>query len=74
VPAPHPDSIPPPPSPRTTHHIHQLHLEQTDKSEGNEAAKEEDFFAQCDNEADFNVQNNNVSKVWRHTQETRTRC
>ncbi|XP_016926948.3 ADP-ribosylation factor GTPase-activating protein 2 isoform X1 [Drosophila suzukii] len=43
-------------------HGTKLHLEQTDKSEGNEAAKEEDFFAQCDNEADFNVQNNNVSK------------
>ncbi|KAH8364050.1 hypothetical protein KR084_001933 [Drosophila pseudotakahashii] len=43
-------------------HGTKLHLEQTDKSEGNEAAKEEDFFAQCDNETDFNVQNNNVSK------------
>ncbi|XP_016997936.1 ADP-ribosylation factor GTPase-activating protein 2 isoform X1 [Drosophila takahashii] len=43
-------------------HGTKLHLEQTDKSEGNEAAKEEDFFAQCDHEADFNVQNNNVSK------------
>ncbi|EDW44496.1 ADP-ribosylation factor GTPase-activating protein 2 isoform X2 [Drosophila sechellia] len=43
-------------------HGTKLHLEQTDKSEGNEAAREEDFFAQCDNEVDFNVQNNNVSK------------
>ncbi|XP_016992079.1 ADP-ribosylation factor GTPase-activating protein 2 isoform X2 [Drosophila rhopaloa] len=43
-------------------HGTKLHLEQTDKSEGNEVAKEEDFFAQCDNEADFNVENNNVSK------------
>ncbi|XP_043647415.1 ADP-ribosylation factor GTPase-activating protein 2 isoform X2 [Drosophila teissieri] len=43
-------------------HGTKLHLDLTDKNEGNEAAKEEDFFAQCDNEADFNVQNNNVSK------------
>ncbi|XP_017116046.1 ADP-ribosylation factor GTPase-activating protein 2 isoform X3 [Drosophila elegans] len=43
-------------------HGTKLHLEQTDKSEGNEAAKEEDFFAQCDNDTDFNVENNNVSK------------
>ncbi|XP_017042261.1 ADP-ribosylation factor GTPase-activating protein 2 [Drosophila ficusphila] len=43
-------------------HGTKLHLEQTDRSEGNEAAKEEDFFAQCDNETDFNVENNNVSK------------
>ncbi|XP_039487266.1 ADP-ribosylation factor GTPase-activating protein 2 isoform X2 [Drosophila santomea] len=43
-------------------HGTKLHLDQTDKNEGNEAAKEDDFFAQCDNEADFNVQNNNVSK------------
>ncbi|KRK02501.1 uncharacterized protein Dyak_GE19496, isoform C [Drosophila yakuba] len=43
-------------------HGTKLHLDQTDKNEGNEAAKEDDFFAQCDNEPDFNVQNNNVSK------------
>ncbi|XP_052858049.1 LOW QUALITY PROTEIN: ADP-ribosylation factor GTPase-activating protein 2 [Drosophila gunungcola] len=43
-------------------HGTKLHLEQTDKSEGNEAPKEEDFFAQCDNDTDFNVENNNVSK------------
>ncbi|KAH8380630.1 hypothetical protein KR009_011890 [Drosophila setifemur] len=41
----------------------KLHLEQTDKSEGNETPKEEDFFAQCDDDADFNVENNNVSKL-----------
>ncbi|KAI8033197.1 hypothetical protein M5D96_014055 [Drosophila gunungcola] len=48
--------------PRTPYLPYQLHLEQTDKSEGNEAPKEEDFFAQCDNDTDFNVENNNVSK------------
>ncbi|SPP76307.1 blast:ADP-ribosylation factor GTPase-activating protein 2 [Drosophila guanche] len=58
----------------------QLHLLEpaVDKSEGNEAAKEEDFFAQCDNDnvpsADFNAENNNISKVGdtpeRHTGDT----
>ncbi|XP_001352396.3 ADP-ribosylation factor GTPase-activating protein 2 isoform X1 [Drosophila pseudoobscura] len=50
-------------------HGTKLHLLEpaVDKSEGNEAAKEEDFFAQCDNDnvppADFNAENNNISKV-----------
>ncbi|EDW40053.1 GL18121 [Drosophila persimilis] len=49
-------------------HGTKLHLLEpaVDKSEGNEAAKEEDFFAQCDNDnvppADFNAENNNISK------------
>ncbi|XP_034659253.1 ADP-ribosylation factor GTPase-activating protein 2 isoform X1 [Drosophila subobscura] len=50
-------------------HGTKLHLLEpaVDKSEGNEAAKEEDFFAQCDNDnvpsADFNAENNNISKL-----------
>lgn len=44
-----------------------------DKSEGNEAAKEEDFFAQCDNDEDFNVENNNFSQVGGHKR-THTRA
>ncbi|KAH8322305.1 hypothetical protein KR059_011247 [Drosophila kikkawai] len=43
-------------------HSNKLHLEHLDKSEGNEAAKEEDFFAQCDSEDNFNVENNNFSQ------------
>ncbi|EDV41378.1 uncharacterized protein Dana_GF23451, isoform A [Drosophila ananassae] len=43
-------------------HGTKLHLEQSEKSEGNESAKEEDFFSQCDHEVDFNVENNNCKK------------
>ncbi|KAH8335055.1 hypothetical protein KR074_001481 [Drosophila pseudoananassae] len=43
-------------------HGTKLHLEQSEKSEGNEPAKEEDFFSQCDHDVDFNVENNNFNK------------